>query len=216
MTVRVLIADDHPIVRVGLRRLLEREPDIEVVGEAADGAEAVEMAVSASVDLVILDVAMSRKTGLQAADELARRRPQTRVLMLSMYDNEQYIVAAARAGAAGYVLKSIADAEIVAACRACLAGNEFVTPFPVTGSTRAEIERVRAGKPSRNDDVLTPREIEVLKLVAEGRSSQEIAADLVISPKTVERHRANLMQKLGVRDRVHLTRHAIKRGLVEP
>ena len=216
MSVRVLIADDHPIVRVGLRRLLERDPEIEVVGEAANGVEAVEMAIANEVDLVILDVAMTRKTGLQAAEEVARRRPQTRVVMLSMYDNEQYIVAAARAGAAGYVLKSIADAEIAAACRACLAGDEFVTPFPVTASTRAQIERARAGKPSRSDDILTPREVEVLKLVAEGRSSQEIASDLVISPKTVERHRANLMQKLGVRDRVHLTRHAIKRGLVEP
>lgn len=215
MIARVLIADDHPVVRSGLRALIEREPEFEVVAEASTGAEAVEQALAADVDLAILDVAMPAKTGLQAAEEILRARPETRVLLLSMYDNDQYLLAAARLGASGYVLKSIADEEIVSACRASLAGRRFVVPWEVSPATRRRLEDARRGVAAA-DDVLTRRELEVLKLVAEGRSSQEIADALVISLKTVERHRANIMDKLGMRDRVQLARYAIRRGLVEP
>jgi DNA-binding NarL/FixJ family response regulator len=213
--VRMLIADDHPVVRTGLRLLLEREPDLRVVAEAATGAEAVERALAAEVDLAIVDVAMEKKTGLQAAEEIVRRRPATRVLMLSMYDSEQYLIAAARAGASGYVLKSVADEAIVASCRACLGGGGFVLAQAVSEATREQIERARLGKRDR-DEVLSRRELEVLKLVAEGYSTNEIASELVISPRTVERHRANLMEKLGVGDRVQLPRHALRRGLIQP
>jgi DNA-binding NarL/FixJ family response regulator len=198
---RILLADDHSLVRRGLRQLIEREPDLAVVAEAADGSEAVERAVEHQVDLAILDVSMPALTGLQAATELRERLPETKVLLLSMYDSEQYVFAAERAGAAGYLLKSSADEEIVAACRAVLAGAPFVAPAGV-------------GEPAHGP--LTRRELEVLKQVAEGRTSREIADALVISVKTVERHRSNIMDKLGIRDRVQLARYAIRRGLVEP
>ena len=215
MTARILVADDHPLVRSGLRQVIDREPDLAVVAEAADGAEAVERALAEEVDLAILDVAMPRLTGLQAAEELARRRPETVIVMLSMYDNEQYLLAAVRAGASGYLLKSVADEQVVAACRAVLRGERFLYPSTASARTRKYLEQLDQGEVAPRD-VLTRREGEVLKLVAEGRSSKEIAATLVISTKTVDRHRANIIEKLGVRDRVGLTRYAIREGLSEP
>ena len=215
MTARILVADDHPLVRSGLRQVIDREPDLAVVAEAADGAEAVERALAEEVDLAILDVAMPRLTGLQAAEELARRRPETVIVMLSMYDNEQYLLAAVRAGASGYLLKSVADEQVVAACRAVLRGERFLYPSTASARTRKYLEQLDQGEVAPRD-VLTRRESEVLKLVAEGRSSKEIAATLVISTKTVDRHRANIIEKLGVRDRVGLTRYAIRQGLSEP
>ena len=215
MTARILVADDHPLVRSGLRQVIDREPDLAVVAEAADGAEAVERALAEEVDLAILDVAMPRLTGLQAAEELARRRPETVIVMLSMYDNEQYLLAAVRAGASGYLLKSVADEKVVAACRAVLRGERFLYPSTASARTRKYLEQLDQGEVAPRD-VLTRRESEVLKLVAEGRSSKEIAATLVISTKTVDRHRANIIEKLGVRDRVGLTRYAIREGLSEP
>jgi DNA-binding NarL/FixJ family response regulator len=215
MSATVLIGDDHPIVRFGLTRLIDREPDLSVIADASDGAEAVDAVLELEVDLAVLDVAMPRKTGLQAAEELSARRPRTHVLILSMYDNEQYLLAAARAGASGYVLKSDADEEIVDACRRALYSSEFICPASTTPAVREEVARIRGGHVQRTD-VLTRREIEILKLVAEGHSSREIADQLTISVKTVDRHRSNLMGKLNVSDRVHLARHAIRRGLIEP
>jgi DNA-binding NarL/FixJ family response regulator len=210
---RILLADDHAVVRKGLRLVLDAEPDLEVVAEASDGAEAVELALGEDVHLVILDVTMPRLTGIQAACELAERRPDVRTLMLSMHDNEQYFFEALRAGASGYVLKSAADRDLVEACRATMRGEPFLYPAAVTALIRDHLER---GQETADSEVLTPRELEVLKLVAEAHSSKEIAELLVISIKTVERHRANILQKLGMRDRVELTRYAIRRGLVEP
>lgn len=209
---RILIADDHAVVRHGLRLLLEGEPDLTVVAEAADGARAVELATAGDVDLVILDIAMPRLTGLQAARELARRRPGLPILMLSMYDNDEFLFEALRVGASGYVLKSGADRDIVAACRAALAGECFLYPSATTALVRDHV--ARAG--DHHSDVLTPRELEIVKLVAEGHNSRQIAALLSISVKTVDRHRANILDKLNLRDRVQLTRYAIRRGLVEP
>jgi DNA-binding NarL/FixJ family response regulator len=211
---RVLVADDHAVVRRGLALLLNREPDFEVVAEAADGAEAVEKALAEEVGLVILDVAMPRMSGLQAARELARRRPGLHMVMLSMYDNEQFLFEALRAGASGYVLKSGADRDIVDACRAAVRGESFLYPSAVTALVRDFVSRT--DRDGGEFDVLTPRELEVVKLIAEGHTSREIAAELVISVKTVERHRANILEKLGMRDRVELTRYAIRRGLIEP
>ena len=211
---RILVADDHAIVRRGLGLVLGAESDLEVVAEAADGAEAVEGALREDVHLAILDISMPRKTGLQAAKELAQRRPEVRTLILSMYDNEQFLFEALKAGASGYVLKSGADGDIVEACRAAMRGESFLYPSAVSALVRDFIER--ADERELAYDPLTPRELEVLKLIAEGHQSKEIAAVLVISIKTVERHRANVLEKLGMRDRVELTRYAIKRGLVEP
>jgi DNA-binding NarL/FixJ family response regulator len=212
---RILLADDHAVVRRGLRLVLDNEHDLEVVAEAGDGAEAVEKALAEDIHLAVLDVAMPRLTGLQAARELTRRRPDLRVLILSMYDNEQYFFEALRAGASGYVLKSVADRDLVEACRATMRGEPFLYPAAVTALIREHLERAKDGD-SVSGDPLTPRESEIVKLVAEGYSSKEIAETLVISPKTVERHRANVLEKLGLRDRVALTRYAIRHGLIEP
>jgi DNA-binding NarL/FixJ family response regulator len=211
---RILVADDHAIVRHGLRLLLDREPDLTVVAEAVDGAQAVALAIVGSVDLVILDIAMPRMTGLQAARELSRRRPQLPMLILSMYDNDQFLFEALKAGASGYVLKSGADRDIVTACRVAIAGNCFL--YPSATATLVRDYLTRAAQASGMDDVLTPREAEIVKLIAEGHSSKQIAAILTISIKTVDRHRANILDKLGMRDRVQLTRYAIRRGLIEP
>ena len=212
---RILLADDHAVVRKGLRMVLDAEPDLEVVAEAADGSEALERGLAGEVNLAILDVSMPRLTGIQAARELARRRPELRILILSMHDNERYFFEALRAGASGYVLKAAADRDLVEACRATMRGEPFLYPDAVTALIRDYLERARYGE-LPPDDPLTPRESEIVKLIAEGHSSKQIAALLVISDKTVERHRANVLEKLGLRDRVDLTRYAIRRGLVEP
>ena len=212
---RVLLADDHAMVRRGLRMVLDAEPDLSVVAEAGNGAEAVELAMSTEVELAVLDVAMPRMTGLQAAAELKRRRPELRTLMLSMYDSEQYFFEALKAGASGYVLKSAADHDLVEACRAAMRGEPFLYPAAVTALIRDYLDRARHGEATPTDP-LTPRELEILKLVAEGHTSDEIAETLVISKKTVEHHRSHILEKLGLRDRVELARYAIRRGLVEP
>ena len=212
---RILLADDHSMVRRGLRMVLDAEPDLEVVAEASDGHEAVELAIADEVDLAVLDVAMPRLTGLQASAELKRRRPEVRTLMLSMYDSEQYFFEALKAGASGYVLKSAADHDLVEACRAAMRGEPFLYPAAVTALIRDYLDRAGRGE-TVPADPLTPRELEIVKLVAEGYSSDEIAEALVISKKTVEHHRSHVLEKLGMRDRVELTRYAIRRGLVEP
>ncbi|MEU6803252.1 response regulator transcription factor [Streptomyces neyagawaensis] len=213
--IRILLADDHALVRRGVRLILEREPDLRVVAEAGDGAEAVEAARGQDIDLAVLDIAMPRMTGLQATRALATLKPGLRILMLTMHDNEQYLFQALKAGAGGYVLKSVADRDLVAACRAAMRDEPFLYPGAVTALIRTYLDRVRHGEENA-DSLLTPREEEVLKLVAEGHSSKDIADILVISIKTVHRHRANLLQKLGLRDRLELTRYAIRAGLIEP
>ncbi|MGW7680763.1 response regulator [Kribbella sp. NPDC054772] len=212
---KILLADDHALVRRGIRLILDREPDLEVVAEASDGSEAVSLARSQPVDLAILDIAMPRMTGLQAARELSVARPDLRVLMLTMYDNEQYFFQALKAGASGYVLKSVLDRDLVEACRATMRGEPFLYAGAVTALVRSYLDRVRQGV-DVPQQILTAREEEVLKLVAEGNSSKEIAELLTISVKTVERHRSNMLQKLGLRDRLDLTRYAIRAGLLEP
>jgi DNA-binding NarL/FixJ family response regulator len=208
---RVLVADDHAIVRRGLRLLLDAEPDFEVAAESTNGADAVVRALSDDIHLAILDVNMPRKTGLQVARELSKRRPELRILILSMYDNEQFLFEALKVGASGYVLKSEADEDIVRACRAAMRGQPFLYPTAMSSLMRDVLANDQP-----IDDPLTRREVEVVKLIAEGHASKEIARMLVISLKTVESHRANILRKLGMRDRVELTRWAIRRGLIEP
>ena len=207
----VLLADDHLLVRHGVRLVIDAEPDLEVVAEADDGVEAVERALAVGADLALLDVAMPRMTGLQAARRILEQRPQTHVLILSMHDNEQFFYEALQAGAAGYVLKSAAHSDLVEACRRALRGEAFVYPRAVSALLR---ERMRRGEDPA--DLLSPREQEVVKLIAEGFTGREIADALTISEHTVERHRANILDKLGMRDRVALTRYALRRGLIEP
>ena len=214
LVTRILIADDHSIVRSGLKKVLDSKPDMEVVAEAEDGAEAVDKALKEDVHLVILDVSMPRKTGIQAAAELHKRNPELRVVMLSMHDSEQFLFEALKAGASGYVLKSGADTDIVDAVRAAMRGDSYLYPSAVTTLVRDYVER--GGRGEEQFDVLTPRELEVLKLIAEAYTSKEISKELWISIKTVERHRQNILDKLGMRDRVELTRYAIRRGLIQP
>ncbi|GAA0583358.1 response regulator transcription factor [Kribbella sandramycini] len=213
--IRILLADDHALVRRGVRLILDSEPDLQVVAEAGDGAEALAAVKETEIDLAVLDVAMPRMTGLQVARELSRRREPPPILMLSMYDNEQYFFAALKAGACGYVLKSVADRDLVDACRAAGRGESFLYPGVMSTLVRDYLDRVRRGDRVPGQ-VLTDREDEVVKLIAEGHASKEIAQLLTISVKTVERHRANILQKLGMRDRTELTRYAIRAGLIEP
>lgn len=209
---RILLADDHAMVRHGLRMVLNAAPDLEVGAEASDGAEAVELALrEEELDLAVLDVAMPRMTGLQAAAELSRRRPELKLLMLSMHESEQYLFEALKAGASGYVLKTAADRDLVEAVRAAMRGEPFLYPAAVTALIRDYLARQETPA-----DPLSPRELQVLKLIAEAYTSDQIACELSISRRTVDRHRENILAKLGMRDRVELTRYAMKRGLIEP
>jgi DNA-binding NarL/FixJ family response regulator len=212
---RVLLADDHELVRRGLRLILDGQPDIEVVAEAADGATALERGLDEQVQLAVLDVAMPGMTGLEAAAELTRRRPELRVLMLSVHDDEHYLFEALRAGASGYVLKASASHDLVEACRATMRGEPFLYPAAVAGLVRDFLARAAQGDEAPRE-MLTPRELEIVKLIAEAHSTDEIADVLSISPRTVERHRENILAKLEMRDRVEVTRYAIRRGLVDP
>jgi DNA-binding NarL/FixJ family response regulator len=214
LKIRILLADDHALVRRGLRMVLDSQPDLEVVDEVGNGAQAVERAVRPDVDLAILDVTMPRMTGLAATRELARRCPGLRVLILSMHENEQFLYEALKAGASGYVLKSAADRDLVEACRAAMRGESFLYPGAISALIRDFLDRDRNG--NLREDPLTPREQEIVKLIAESYGNQQIADALVISVKTVERHRANILEKLGMHDRVQLTRYAIRRGLIDP
>jgi DNA-binding NarL/FixJ family response regulator len=211
LVTRILVADDHPIVRSGLKKVLDAQPDLEVVEEAEDGADAVKKALAEDVHLAILDVSMPKTTGIQAAEELHKRKPELRLLMLSMYDSEQFLFESLKAGASGYVLKSDADQDIVEAVRRTMRGQSFLYPSAVSTLVKDFVERGQ-----EEFDVLTPRELQVLKLIAEAHTSKQIAQELVISVKTVERHRQNILDKLGMSDRVELTRYAIRRGLIQP
>jgi DNA-binding NarL/FixJ family response regulator len=208
----ILVADDHGIVRAGIKLLLERQPDLDVVAEAADGVEAIEQALATRPDLCILDVAMPRRTGLQAAREIRSQLPDVRVLMLSMHDDERYLFEALKAGASGYVLKREADQDLVGAVRAVGRGEAFLT----NAAERSIIREWMADDSSGPAVPLTNREEEVVKLIAEAHTNAQIAEILHVSQKTVESHRANVLRKLGMHDRVQLVRYAIRRGLVEP
>jgi DNA-binding NarL/FixJ family response regulator len=214
LVTRILIADDHTMVRRGVRQVLDREPDMRVVAEAEDGAEAVKLALAGGIDLAVLDVSMPRMTGIQAAREITQRT-DVRALMLSRHDGEQYLFSALEVGAAGYVLKTAADRDLVDAVRAAMRGEPLLNPGAVRALVRDHLERARRGEEIPQDP-LTPREQEIVKLIAEAHTNEEIAEQLVISKKIVERHRANILEKLGMRDRVELTRYAIRRGLIEP
>jgi DNA-binding NarL/FixJ family response regulator len=209
--IRVLIADDHGIVRSGLRMLIDRQNDMRVIAEADDGVDALERTQAEHPDVAVLDVSMPRMTGLQAAREIRSHSPDTRVLLLSMHDDERYFFEGLEAGAAGYVLKRAADTDLIDALRTVASGRTFL-------SDEAQESLMREWQEGRSepDSPLTPRELEVVKLIAEAFTNKQIAETLRLSEKTVESHRANVLTKLGMRDRVELVRYAIRRGLVEP
>ena len=209
---KILIADDHGIVRAGIKLLLERQTGMQVVAEAEDGVEAVAMALRTRPDLCILDVGMPRMTGLQAAREIRAQMPGARVLMLSMHDDERYLFEALKAGASGYVLKREADQDLVGAVHAVQRGEAFLT----NAAERSIIREWMVDGSSGPAIPLTPREEEVVKLIAEAHTNAQIAEILHLAEKTIESHRANVLRKLGMRDRVELVRYAIRRGLIEP
>ncbi len=210
---RILLADDHEMVRDGLRLVIDAAPDLEVAAVASDGVEALRTVLAGDFDLAVLDVSMPLMTGIQVAHELSRQRPDVRTLMLSMHDNEQYFYEALKVGAAGYVLKSAANRDLIEGCRAALRGSAFV--YPPAAQAWVSDSIGGAGGSAAPADPLTPRERDVVKLIAEGFTSDEIGELLIISSKTVDRHRANVLEKLEMRNRVELTRYAIRRGLVE-
>jgi DNA-binding NarL/FixJ family response regulator len=209
--IRVLIADDHGIVRSGLRMLIERQQDMSVVAEAEDGVDALQLTQAQHPDVAVLDVSMPKMTGLQAAREIRSHSPDTRVLLLSMHDDERYFFEGLEAGAAGYVLKRAADTDLIDALRTVAGGRTFLSD-----DAQATLMREWQEGRAEPEDPLTPRELEVVKLIAEAYTNRQIADTLQLSEKTVESHRSNLFAKLGMRDRVELVRYAIRRGLVEP
>jgi DNA-binding NarL/FixJ family response regulator len=210
--IRVLIADDHGIVRSGLKMLIDRQSDMKVIAEADDGVAALEGTQAHRPDVAILDVSMPRMTGLQAARAIRSHAPDTRVLLLSMHDDERYFLEGLEAGAAGYVLKRAADTDLIDALRTVARGHTFLSDDAQKGLMAEWLEGGRA----EPDGPLTPRELEIVKLIAEAYTNRQIASTLKLSEKTVESHRANVFSKLGMRDRVELVRYAIRRGLVEP
>jgi DNA-binding NarL/FixJ family response regulator len=208
----VLIADDHGIVRSGLQLLIDRQADMQVLAEAQDGVEAVERVLAERPDVAVLDVSMPRRTGLQAAHEIRAHAPSVRVLMLSMHEDDGYFFEAMEAGAAGYVSKRGADGDLIGAIRTVAGGETFLSSRTQQALMRRWLDEGGTAPADR----LTPRELQVVKLIAEANTNRQIAEVLTVSEKTVESHRANVLAKLGMRDRVELARYAIRRGLVEP
>jgi len=212
MQVRVLLADDHALMRAGLRKLLESLPDIEVVGEADDGQVVLTLAGKLHPHLVLMDIAMPGLNGLEAAARLTKLHPQMRVLILSMHQNEDYVRQALRNGAAGYLLKDAAPVELELAIKAILRGETYLSPAVSKGVVSSYVQRLRGEEAP--GEVLTPRQREVLQLIAEGRSTKDIARRLDISIKTVETHRSQLMKQLDLHDIAGLVRYAIRTGVV--
>lgn len=212
---RTLIADDHALMRAGMKAVLQAQPDFDVVAEAADGVEAVRAALDHDLHLAVLDVSMPRMTGIHATVEILRYRPAMKVLILTMHESEQLFYDALRAGASGYVIKSAAGQDLVEAARAALRGELFLNSDVLRDVAATYLEALQRGE-KRPPHALTDRELEVLKLLAEGHNNNQIGQTLVISPKTVARHRSKILAKLGMHDRVQLTRYAIRRGLIEP
>jgi DNA-binding NarL/FixJ family response regulator len=214
MPIRILIADDHGVLRAGLRSLLNAEPDMVVVGEAADGDDALRLTVESQPDIVLMDVSMPGCGGIETTRQVTAGRPGVRVLMLTVHEDKYVLQEALRAGASGYILKQAVESELIDAIRAVSRGEMYVHPA-VTRALLADAAVLPETKHPATDP-LTPREIEVLCLIAQGHTNRQMAELLTISVRTVETHRANLMDKLGLRSRVELVRYASERGLLGP
>jgi DNA-binding NarL/FixJ family response regulator len=211
--IRVLLADDHSLVRAGIRSLLGAMAEVQVVGEASSGEEALELVGREQPDVVLMDIAMKGITGLEAAVRMRERHPGVRVVILSMHAGEEYVLQALRAGAAGYLLKDAATGELELALRSVMRGESWLSPAVSRQVVEGYVQRAGAEAPP---DVLTARQREVLRLVAGGKSTKEIAFFLNLSVKTVETHRAQIMERLGIRDVPGLVRYALRTGLVPP
>lgn len=212
--IRVLVADDHAIVRAGVRLLLESQSDMEVVGEAVDGRQAVEMVRELKPDLVLMDVAMPGMNGLEATQRIKESFPRVQVLALTMHEDERYFFQILQLGASGYVVKGASPADLLAAVRAVAQGQAYLYPSVAKQLLDDYLKRVEAGEEQDSYDGLSEREREVLRLIAEGKTSRSIADELVLSVNTVERHRANIMGKLSLHSRTDLIKYAIRKGLI--
>jgi DNA-binding NarL/FixJ family response regulator len=211
---RILLVDDHSLVRAGMRSLLRDIAEVEVVAEASDGAEALAAAERERPDVVLMDIAMKGMNGLEAAARLRERQPEARIIILSMHTSEEYVLLALRAGAAAYLIKDSATSELELALKSVMRGETYLSPAISRQVVDGYVQRVGAG--ATGPDPLTPRQREVLKRIAEGRSTKEIAFDLNLSVKTVETHRAQIMERLSIRDVAGLVRYAMRAGIVPP
>jgi two-component system response regulator NreC len=212
---RLLVADDHKIFRQGIKKLLDEESDLNIVGEAADGREAVQKATELKPDVILMDIAMANLNGLEATKKIKKVLPSTRVIMLTMHKNEEYILQSFQAGASGYILKEGAVEELVSAIRSIYQDKSFLSPTISKTLIDAYLRKMETGKTETPFDLLTDREREVLQLIAEGYTNREVAKALFISVKTVEAHRAHIMQKLNIHDIAKLVKYAIQKGLVD-
>lgn len=214
--IRILLADDHAILRAGLVRLLGEEKDIEVVGEAENGREAVQKALELHPDIVLMDIGMPVMNGMEATKQIKKRDADVKVLVLTMHDNEEYLFQVLQAGAAGYVLKKAADSDLVNAIHVVSRGDCFLYPSAAKMVVEDYLDKLKHGQePTSSFDTLTDREREILTLVAEGHTNREIAETLFISVKTVETHKANIMEKLNLHKRAELVKYAIKKGMLQ-
>jgi two-component system response regulator NreC len=213
--VKLLVADDHKIFRQGIKKLLEVESDLQVVGEAADGREAVKKATELKPDVILMDIAMANLNGLEATKQIKKVLPSVKVIMLTMHKNEEYILQSFQAGASGFILKEGAVEELVSAIRSIHSDKSFLSPSISKTLIDAYLRKMETGKTETPFDLLTDREREVLQLIAEGYTNREVAKSLFISVKTVEAHRAHIMQKLNIHDIAKLVKYAIQKGLVD-
>lgn len=212
--IRVLLVDDHTILRDGIRLLLSSQEDIEVVGEAGDGEEAVAKARELKPDVILMDISLPKVNGIEATRLIKAERPESKILILTMHEDEEYVFPLLAAGASGYILKKTASSELISALRAVAEGNAFLHP----AIAKTVLEKYRQGQPASaggGPDGLTEREVEVLRLIAQGLSNREIADRLFISIKTVQAHRSNIMEKLNLHDRVELAKYALRKGLIK-
>jgi two-component system response regulator NreC len=212
--IRVMLVDDHTILREGVRALLASEPEIVVVGEASDGQEALDKVEALRPDIVLMDMVMPRMNGLEATGHIKRRHPEVKVLILSMYDDDEYVQQVIQAGASGYLLKGMAADDLILAIREVQAGSSFLNPTVAAKLIEDYVRRVRGDADDSTGEPLTAREREVLKLIAEGNTNQEIADVLCLSRKTVESHRSNIMRKLDLHDVTELVKYALRKGLI--
>jgi two-component system, NarL family, response regulator NreC len=213
--IRVLLADDHTILRAGLKMMLNAQPDIETIGEASDGKQAISEAERLSPDVIIMDITMPECNGIEATRQIKRLLPDVRVLILTMHENEEYLFQTLRAGAAGYMLKEAADTDLISAIRVVSGGRFYLSPSAQSMLVSDYLQRVHRGEERDSYSALTEREREILKLVAEGYTNSQIGERLFISPKTVDTHRTHIMDKLNLHSRAELVKYAMRRGLLE-
>jgi two-component system response regulator NreC len=215
MKIRILLADDHTILRAGLKMMLNAQPDMEVIGEAQDGRQALHETQRLQPDVVLMDITMPDMNGIEATKQIKRAHPEVKILILTMHEHDEYIFQALRAGASGYMLKEAADTELITALHVVQSGQFYLSPAAQSVMVGDYLQRVRTGEEKDSYSSLTEREREILKLVAEGYTNNQIAERLVISPKTVDTHRTHIMDKLNLHSRAELVKYAMWRGLLE-